>query len=201
MIGFRVGRCVSPVLRRRVSYFELFPRTFPSHQPQWQVDQARLRKEYRSLQAQFHPDKLGQEGNGAAEVGGSLEERSALLNKAFHTLKAPLARSQYLLKQLKGVDLQDDAVKQQLTASDPELLLEVLDVHEQLAECESEADVRPIEQENKRRLSEIETQLDSAYEKGDLEAAVLLTVALKYWTNLALAIKEWAPGQSVELRH
>lgn len=185
------------VTRRWISYYKLFPRTFPSSKPVWEVDQGKLRKEYRSLQAQFHPDKLRDAPGDSQE----LEERSALLNKAFHTLKAPLTRSQYLLKQLQGVDLQDDKVKQQLTASDPELLMEVLDVHEQLSECESEEDVRVIEQENKLRLREIESQLDAAYESNDLEAATVLTVSLKYWTNLALAIKEWAPGKPVELVH
>ncbi|SMN22547.1 similar to Saccharomyces cerevisiae YGL018C JAC1 Specialized J-protein that functions with Hsp70 in Fe-S cluster biogenesis in mitochondria, involved in iron metabolism [Maudiozyma saulgeensis] len=173
------------------SYYELFPKTFQNKKPVWEIDQAKLRKEYRSLQAQFHPDVV-KEGS---------EDQSSLLNKAYHTLKAPLTRSQYLIKILNEIDLRNDEVKKQITNSDPELLMKIIDIHEELSECEAEEEVRTIEKENKTRIREIETQLNKAFAESDFKTAIKLTVELKYWTNLELAIKEWAPGKPIELVH
>lgn len=184
----------SAFFQRRLlsNYFELFPQTFTDKKPSWQVDQAKLRKEYRSLQAQFHPDVV---------ANGSNEDQSSLLNKAYHILKSPLTRSQYLIKVLDDIDLTNDEVKKQITHSDPELLMKIIDTHEELSECTEEDEVRSIEKENKSRMKDIEIQLDTAFANSDYKTAIKLTVELKYWTNLALAIKEWAPGKRIELIH
>jgi len=173
------------------TYYELFPKTFQDKKPVWEVDQAKLRKEYRSLQAQFHPDVV-KEGP---------EDQSSLLNKAYHTLKAPLTRSQYLIKILDEIDLTNDEVKKQITNSDPELLMKIIDIHEELSECDAEEDVCSIEKENKSRMKDIETKLTEAFAQSDFDTAIKLTIELKYWANLALAIKEWAPGKPIELIH
>ncbi|KAG0672590.1 hypothetical protein C6P45_000021 [Maudiozyma exigua] len=192
---FRAGGIrSSAVFQRRLlsNYFELFPKTFTDKKPVWLVDQVKLRKEYRSLQAQFHPDVVKNESN---------EDQSSLLNKAYHILKSPLTRSQYLIKVLDDIDLTNDKVKKQITNSDPELLMKIIDIHEELSECTEEGEVRTIEKENKSRMKDIEAQLDTAFANSDYKTAIKLTVELKYWTNLALAIKEWAPGKPIELIH
>lgn len=184
--------------RRSIStFYELFPRTFPSGKPQWKVEPLKLRKEYRDLQAQHHPDMLSATTQ-SAQVGG---DQSSLLNKAYHTLKDPLLRSQHILKTVHGMDLNQEQVAQSLMQRNPNLLMQVLDIHEQLEEVQNEQDVHTIEQENKKRMKDIEFELAKCYEGGNFEKASNLTVELKYWVSLAKAIKEWEPGQQVTLKH
>ncbi|GAV55786.1 hypothetical protein ZYGR_0AY01790 [Zygosaccharomyces rouxii] len=181
------------------TFYELFPKTFPKKAPVWNFDQRQLRKEYRNLQAQHHPDMLG--GNLSQEVANSGGSYSSLLNKAYHTLKEPLPRSQYMLKVLNNVDLTEEKLSQSIMQSDPSILMQVLDTHEQLEEVQNEEDVRKIDLENRYRIKGIESQLQECYETTDYERAARLTVELKYWVNLANAIKEWQPGKPVTITH
>lgn len=184
-----------------VTFYELFPRTFPGGKPSWSVEQTKLRKEYRALQAQHHPDMLSKGNSSNQSVADDGGDQSSLLNKAYHTLKDPLLRSQYVLKVVRGIDLTNEQVAQRIMQSNPKLLMQVLDIHEQLEEMENEGDVRVIEQENKQRIKELETRLNSCYENDQYDTAAQLTVELKYWVNLAKAIKEWEPGKPVNLTH
>lgn len=189
------------VRQRRLlsSFYELFPKTFPKQSPVWAFDQRQLRKEYRNLQAQHHPDMLG--GNDAEETGKNDGNYSSLLNKAYHTLKEPLLRSQYMLKLVHKLDLTEEQLAQKIMQSNPNLLMQVLDTHEQLEEVQNEDDVSAIDRENKGRIKDIESRLRDCYEKHDYDKAAQLTVELKYWVNLAKAIKEWQPGKPVTLTH
>lgn len=185
--------------RRLIStFYELFPKTFPKKSPEWAFDQRQLRKEYRNLQAEHHPDMVG--GN-ASESGQNDGNHSSLLNKAYHTLKEPLSRSQYMLKLMHNLDLTQEHLAQKIMQSDPSLLMQVLDTHEQLEEVQNEEDVRAIDKENKCRIKEIESRLQECYKNEDYDMAARLTVELKYWVNLAKAIKEWQPGKPVTVTH
>lgn len=183
------------------TFYELFPRTFPKGKPTWHIEQSKLRKEYRALQAQHHPDMLSNSKSSGSNTNDGGADQSSLLNKAYHTLKDPLLRSQYVLKVVRDIDLTQEQVAQQIMQSNPGLLMQVLDTHEQLEEVENEDDVRVIERENKQRINELESRLEECFEKEQYEKAAQLTVELKYWVNLAKAIKEWEPGKTVTLTH
>ncbi|CCD24675.1 J-type chaperone JAC1 NDAI_0D03610 [Naumovozyma dairenensis CBS 421] len=178
--------------RTLTTFYELFPKTFPDKKPIWSIDQTKLRKEYRALQAQHHPDMVKE---------GEIDKQSTLLNKAYHVLKEPLRRSQYMIKLLHDIDLTQDSVKEKITNSDPDILMKVIDIHEQLMEIEDENDVNKVRQENQERIDAIEKKLTDAFERKDFDTAIKLTVELKYWSNVAYAIKEWAPGKEIHLNH
>lgn len=181
------------------TFYQLFPRTFPKGEPTWSYEPGQLRKEYRALQAQHHPDMISQaDSSNATNDGG---DQSSLLNKAYHTLKDPLLRSQYVLKLKDGIDLSQEQVAHEIMQRNPTLLMQVLDIHEQLEEVENEEDVRVIEKENKQRIKAIESQLGKCYADKQYDRAAELTVELRYWVNLAKAIKEWEPGKPVNLTH
>ena len=78
-----------------LNYFEIFslPQSF-------QVALSDLEREYKKLQAQYHPDRLS--GAGDAERVQALQQTS-LINDAYETLKSPLKRAAYLLK-LSDID-------------------------------------------------------------------------------------------------
>ena len=147
--------------------------------------------EYRELQAAEHPDT---NSNGDAS-------RSSELNHAYQTLRQPLLRAEYILKNQAGIDLRNEQTAQGIAQQNPELLMQVLDVHEQLESMTTEEDVAAVARENQERMREIEQRLGAAFEKQDWDAATQLTVELRYWTSLDRAVKEWEPGQRLEMSH
>ncbi|SCU93728.1 LADA_0G04610g1_1 [Lachancea dasiensis] len=171
--------------------FKVFPSTFAAGQWSWDVDLRGLRKEYRSLQAQEHPDTNC----------NSDSSRSSELNHAYQTIRVPLLRAQHILKTQAGLDLDNEAGAQNIAQQDPNLLMRVLDVHEELETLGSEEDVRRIALENRARMAELNRQLGEAFGRQDWDRAAQLTVELKYWTSLDRAVKEWEPGKRLELHH
>lgn len=92
-----------------------------------QVDQALLKKKFYSLSRQYHPDfhaHLSEQ-----EQAGILEQ-SSIVNKAYKTLSDEDETMRYVL-QLKDMVEADE--KYQL---DPEFLMEVMDINEELMELE-----------------------------------------------------------------
>lgn len=87
------------VLEQRVNYFEIF------HLPiAFELDSAELASRYRQLQQQYHPDKFA----AASEADRSRAlQWAAEINAAFHTLKEPVARAEYLLS-LQGLAIRGE---------------------------------------------------------------------------------------------
>ncbi|CCF58917.1 hypothetical protein KAFR_0F03210 [Kazachstania africana CBS 2517] len=167
--------------RRMVStFYEMFPKSFPGGEPSFNVDQSQLRKEYRVLQSQFHPDMVAGNGDGA-------DMDSSVVNKAYHVLKEPLSRSQYMIKINKGIDLTEDGQKLEVG---PSILMEVIEINERLADDSiSNDEIARIKQENDDRMDAIVNKLRDCFEQEDYSTAVELTMELKYWTNLSNTIK------------
>ena len=115
----------------KTDYFSLFdlPRIF-------RIDSALLDKRYREIQAQVHPDRYAN--------ASDLERRLSLqwatrVNEAYQSLKTPLQRAQYLLKQV-GHDIVNN------TAMPPEFLIEQLEWREVVAEARAAREQGELEQ-------------------------------------------------------
>ncbi len=98
------------------------------------VDKAELERAYRERSLRLHPDRAGKDD--ARERRLSLE-RTALLNEAYRTLRAPEPRAFYLLR-LHGLDLLKDEAR--AVTVPPKVLEEVLDLREQLDSARSAGD-------------------------------------------------------------
>ncbi len=90
------------------------------------VDRAELERAYRERSLRLHPDRAGKDDPRERRL--SLE-RTALLNEAYRTLRAPEPRAFYLLR-LHGLDLLKDEAR--AVTVPPGVLEEVLDLREQL---------------------------------------------------------------------
>lgn len=149
-------------------YFTLFdlPRSYA-------VSESELHKRYIALQRRTHPDKLV--GKSPAERAEAIQ-LSMRVNDAYETLKSPLTRAEYLLE-LNGVfvNSEDDTVK-----PDHALLMEVMELREQLAECEDGPSLKAAIDDIKKSMGQVVTELEGAFATNKLERAAQLTMRFKY---------------------
>ena len=118
------------------------------------LDLADLEKRFHRLSRQRHPDNFYRASQEEQEL--SLEQ-SARLNDAYRTLRDPFARAEYLLS------LEGQQVEKKGSAVPPELLEEVFELREWLAELRATAS----EQAPSAHRNEVQAQLLRA--KANLE--------------------------------
>jgi len=108
-------------------YFEVFglPRRL-------QVDLEALQRRFYELSRRHHPDF--HQGESAATQSQALEA-SALVNRAYRTLRDPVARVQYLIALEEGREVREETTAKPKPPMD--LLAEMLDVQEALEEAKA----------------------------------------------------------------
>ena len=183
------------------TYYALFTKTLAAGPPPagpFEIDRRALRAEFLGLQAESHPDL--QDKTGDANSGGNAAERSALINGAYSTLASPLARAEYLLRELHGVDLAGDERGAE-TPADATVLMTVLEAREAMEEARTEDDLLPLKAANEARIAEAEAALGEAFAAGNIDEAKALTVRLRYWVNIRDSIRDWSQGKPVVLQH
>ncbi len=103
--------------------------------PRLDLDPKELEARYRDLQRTLHPDKYVHAQ--ASERRASLS-RAVSVNEAYRTLKDELRRAEALFVRLGGV------LEEHGGGQDPELLMEVMELREKLAEAKGERDLDAI---------------------------------------------------------
>ncbi|ODQ77646.1 hypothetical protein BABINDRAFT_9984 [Babjeviella inositovora NRRL Y-12698] len=186
------------------NYFQLFPKTFPGGRfppatSYKDVDLKKLRKEFRALQAQHHPDILGSLSDDTVLSEAASEDVSTLLNKAYNTLKEPLSRAQYIIKttipQEIQIDLTNDAdLAKKILTKDKTFLMDVLDIHENLECITKEAELAEFKRENDTRMQESIARIDAFFQAKDYESAIYECAKFKYWCNIDDAVRNWEAG-------
>lgn len=142
-----------------------------------------VRRRYIELQQALHPDRFVHKDDAERHRAHTA---SSLVSKAYNTLKDPLERATYLLH-LHGVDLTDESIKHEL---DPELLLEVMEERERLAEAEEGEQLKAIAEENQARMDTTLDDISIAFKNSDIVAARDAIIRLKYWSSLHHALEE-----------
>ncbi|MCJ1445986.1 MAG: hypothetical protein MMC23_006491 [Stictis urceolatum] len=155
------------------------------------IDPKELRKEFLQLQAKTHPDLHSGEAKARAEG------LSSLVNEAYKTLQNPLLRAQYLLS-LRGIDVAEDET---LKLDDPDLLMEVMEMRENIEAVEEESQLEPLKAENDRKVLASVKTLDEAFKIDDMRTAEEEAVRLRYWVNIAESLHSWEKGKPVVLVH
>ncbi|RUS16198.1 hypothetical protein BC938DRAFT_476666, partial [Jimgerdemannia flammicorona] len=107
--------------------------------PTFDLDLKTLRNKFLRVQQRVHPDSYSQKSEREHTYA---ETQSSFVNKAYHTLRNPLARAQYML-QLRG-----EHVGEAESLEDPELLMEVLEAREELEEAGGEEEVDKLKRKN-----------------------------------------------------
>lgn len=144
------------------------------------MDMEALSRHYRDIQSSIHPDRF--------VAGGEREQRiavqtAAFVNEAYHCLKNPLARAEYLL-QLQGYDMNNEA----RTHRDTAFLLEQMALREQLEAVAQQA--RPLQvldawqAEVAGRIQQVHETFARAYGAGDKVRAIDSVLKWKFLVKL-----------------
>lgn len=110
-----------------MNHFELFGLS-----NQFELDSNTLSQQFRELQRRFHPDKFASSSERDRLMA---VQKAAEINDAYQTLKSPISRAEYMLA-LEGVDIRAE----QQTMSDPEFLMEQMELRETIEEIPHSAD-------------------------------------------------------------
>jgi molecular chaperone HscB len=180
------------------NYYTIFPTTIPSGPPPaspFDVPVALLRREFLKLQAIAHPDKFP-----AGPAKARAESLSSRINEAYRTLVDPLSRAQYLLREWHGIDVTAEDGEAAGIQLDPETLMAVMDVQETIEEVSqrenAQAEIERLKEENVERIRDTVEKLGRAFDEGDVEAAKLECVRLRFWYSVGEGLREWEPGRS-----
>lgn len=130
------------------------------------IDAADLQNRFYELSRKLHPDRYGRKP--AIEQQYS-EEATSMLNDAYRTLRDPVKRAEYFLKQ-HGFDIGEQRTKD----VPPELLEEVFDLNMALEELrEGDDSARPQLEDARDKftglLGEVDTELQRDFERYDSE--------------------------------
>ena len=166
------------------NYFSLFdlPTSFAISLPQ-------LERTYLKLQKNAHPDKFA---TAAALQRKISNQQTAVINRAYETLKNPLQRVQHLL------ELRDEnAVEKERTINDGNFLMEQMRWREQVEESEDSPDkLSALGREAATQLGSLYETFESQYADGSTEARELVNLfnKMQYFTRLADEIRNKFDG-------
>eukprot|EP01139_Manchomonas_bermudensis_P006936 Amastigsp_a178774_199.p1 type:complete len:227 gc:universal Amastigsp_a178774_199:45-725(+) len=155
---------------------------------QFHVDLKVLDARFKSLQRRIHPDRFAQRSKDERDVAQRL---SSLVNTSYATLKDPVLRAEALLH-AHGLSM----IPEDKTDHDVELLNEVMEARESIAEAQTRDDVLKIRAVFSKRLDDDLARFDSAFKAGDIAASQRAVQSVRYWRNIINACNDW-PDASV----
>ncbi len=158
------------------NYFELF-----QLQESFEIDTRDLQQRFRSLQAQLHPDRYGQQSEDQQELS---ERWSSITNRAYSKLVKPLERAHYMLE-LKKCPLVDGEMANNLA-----FLADIMETNEEVMEATSLEDLSGISKANLIVLASYTQQVSSAFDNNDLQRARQLVSEMMYYSSIQDKIKD-----------
>ena len=159
------------------------------------LDSKDLESRFYELSKQWHPDLFARSGPEAKRMS---EAATATLNDGYRTLKDPLARAEYLLKE-HGLD----GGGQRSNTVPPELLDEVFDLNSALEdEIEnSRSQLEQFREKFRKMTADLDEELHSQFvlydefeNQANLEAIRGILNRRKYISNLALKVEKALAG-------
>jgi molecular chaperone HscB len=151
----------------------------------YELDEAELEARYRDLQREFHPDRHVQ---APASARRSTLQKAVEINEAYRTLRDPQRRAECLLALLGG---NAAAAASPDRSADPELLMEMMELREELSEAKAARDVAKVaalagnveraQREATRELARLFDQLSGEPAPSALLPVQQLVSRLKYY--------------------
>ncbi|MBL8658989.1 MAG: Fe-S protein assembly co-chaperone HscB [Rhodospirillales bacterium] len=141
--------------------------------PTFDVDADSLDRGYFDAQRRLHPDRFATR---TPRERAFSQLQAVSLNEAYETLKDPLRRADYLVT-LKGGEVAPEGCS---LVNEQELLHEVMERREELAEADSVAAVEALEAAASDDFGRCIAALSTAFACDDLPAAARLTTRMRY---------------------
>ena len=152
------------------------------------IDEQALKETYRQLMEEHHPDKQQHNGNDNQHRF----QKASSITRAYDRLRRKHTRATHLME-LLGKPMEESSsgmlVGQEFLMQIMELRQAVEDAAAVNDHADREALLRPLWEENKRRIQETCERLDQVIESGDLETALELTARLQYWNRMDETIR------------
>lgn len=142
------------------------------------IDHDQLEQKYFEKQRLVHPDRFATHSKQEKIYSA---QHSAALNEAFATLKDPIRRTQLLLK-LAGY--QKLNIEHQ-SLQDPEVLLEVIELREQLVDAETMTQLQKLKDSLSVSIRQCEEALSVAFNDNDLDTAAQQLNRLTYFIKIS----------------
>ncbi|XP_042866683.1 iron-sulfur cluster co-chaperone protein HscB-like [Penaeus japonicus] len=152
------------------------------------LDTKQLTRTFRLLQAQVHPDKFSLKSEREQQYAA---DHSSQINKAYRCLLHPVERALYLLE-LAGQPLHEGQIDM-----DPEFLMEIMEVNEELAEAEDKEMVQEIGQKNQRILDGLLKEADTAFSNEDISTARQVVAKIKYYNNIYEKVRDYERSHGI----
>uniref|UniRef100_A0AC35UDC7 J domain-containing protein n=1 Tax=Rhabditophanes sp. KR3021 TaxID=114890 RepID=A0AC35UDC7_9BILA len=143
----------------------------------YSINDKKVKNNFRKLQSLVHPDKFGSKSK---EEKYFSDKHSALLNDAFKTLNDPLTRGEYMLG--------THNIKEDDTNNDPMLLMEMMELNEEIDCIKDEKELFTKKDELLKIKEDLVVEIEAAFKAGNIQAAKVLLIKLKFLTSAALHI-------------
>jgi len=170
--------------------------------PSLDLSPAALADAARAAQRRVHPDRFAGAAHGA-RARAAAADASARVNAAARALRSPLSRAQHLCDLLRAegeaaggaAATTDDAAP---PPPPPALLLAVFAAREALADpSTTAAELRALGADAADRLAAALGDARAAFAARDVRAAAAATVAMRYWSGLAVAVEDAAAARGL----
>jgi len=114
---------------------------------------------------------------------------SSLVNHAYTTLRNPYQRALHILE-LHGRPIDEHSGEQ---VTDPELLMEIMEIRESLEECQSLTQLKEFAHANNEQLQKLYGEIREAEKRQDIEGMRDIVIKLSYYKNIEEEIHKLMP--------
>ncbi|XP_014253252.1 iron-sulfur cluster co-chaperone protein HscB, mitochondrial [Cimex lectularius] len=146
----------------------------------YDLDETELKRVYKNLQVEFHPDKYGQSSEKELFMAENL---SSLINKAYFTLADPYERGMYILH-LKNVDTSESDIE-----LNRDFLMEVMERNEELEKLIGSQRLDEFDEEINKNITEISENISNAFKAKDFVMMKAELQRMKYYISIRNRIK------------
>eukprot|EP00051_Salpingoeca_urceolata_P027735 m.483049 g.483049 ORF g.483049 m.483049 type:complete len:303 (+) comp22753_c0_seq1:1790-2698(+) len=155
----------------KTSYFDLL-----GIEERYAVDMASLDAGFKQRQRKLHPDTFTLSSEDEQQHSA---EWSSLVNKAYQTLRNPLARGEYMLE-LHGQPLTEET--SELVSQ--EFLMTIFEINEQLLDADTTEKRSAVRRAAEDKIAQLSEVLEHSFATSDIAAAQGALAHMKYYCNI-----------------
>ncbi|KAH9674254.1 Iron-sulfur cluster co-chaperone protein HscB-like [Citrus sinensis] len=147
-------------------------KTNANREKKYEIGNEKLEGKYKDWQKRIHPDLVHSKSEKEREYAA---EQSGRVIEAYRTLTNPLARAIYILR-LEGVEVNEDE-----TVSEPELLMEIMEIREAVEDAADSQTLKEIQSQMQEKLIHWGNSFADAYQNRNFDEARVCIRRMTYY--------------------